>query len=90
MLGPLAATCATWLVVERTYRVRPEALTAVMVGGVVVKAVFFAVYVVAVLRWMDLRPVPFIVSFTGYFVVLYGLEAVFLKRLFAPRTDGAR
>ena len=92
MLGPLAAACGTWIAVERTYRSQPERLTAVMVGGLAVKAVFFGVYVIGMLRGLDLRPTPFVVSFTGYFVALYAMEALFLKRLFAgglgPRASG--
>ena len=83
LLGPLMATCATWVITERTYRERPAALTGVMVAALVVKAVFFGVYVIVMLRVVDVRPVPFVVGFTGYFIALYGLEALFLKRLFA-------
>ena len=82
MLGPLAAACGTWIAVERTYRSRPERLTAVMVAGLAVKALFFGVYVAGMLRGLDVRPTPFVISFTGYFVALYGMEALFLKRLF--------
>ena len=83
MLGPLAATCATWVITERTYRARPAALTGVMVVALVVKAVFFGVYVIVMLRVVEVRPAPFVAGFTGYFIALYGLEALFLKRLFA-------
>ncbi|MGE0444857.1 MAG: hypothetical protein AB7P99_06470 [Vicinamibacterales bacterium] len=83
LLGPLAAACGTWVVTARAFRVNPQALTAVMVAGLAVKAVFFGLYVVVMLRGLDLRPAPFVGSFTGFFVALYGMEALFLKRLFA-------
>jgi hypothetical protein len=83
MLGPLVAACGTWIATARAYRASPEALTRVMVLGLAVKALYFGVYVVVMLRGLDLRPVPFVGSFTGYFIALYGLEALFLKRLFA-------
>jgi hypothetical protein len=89
LLGPLAAACGTWVVTARAFRVNPQALTAVMVVGLAVKAVFFGVYVVVMLRGLDLRPAPFVGSFTGFFVALYGMEALFLKRLFA-RGPGRR
>ena len=82
MLGPLVATTATWLVTERTYRVAPQRLTGVMVGGLAIKAVFFAVYVAVMLRGLEVRPRPFVFAFTAFFIGLYGLEALFLKRLF--------
>ena len=83
MLGPLVATSLTWIVTARAYRRTPERLTGIMVVGLAVKAVFFGVYVTVMLRGLDLRPQLFIGSFTAYFIVLYGLEALFLKRLFA-------
>jgi hypothetical protein len=85
MLAPLAATGGTWIVTARTYRSNPERLTGVMIVGLAVKAVFFAVYVAVMLRGIDVRPRPFVLSFTAYFIALYGLEALFLKRLFAGR-----
>jgi hypothetical protein len=83
LLGPLVAACGTWVVTERAFRSNPQALTGVMVTGLAVKAVCFGVYVVVMLRGLDLRPAPFVGSFTGFFLALYGLEALFLKRLFA-------
>ena len=83
MLGPLVATCVTWVVTERAYRRQPASLTGVMVAGLVVKAIFFAVYVIVMLRGLNVRPALFVAGFTGFFVSLYGLEALFLKRLFA-------
>jgi hypothetical protein len=82
MLGPLVAVAGTWVVTERTFRSDPAKVMAVMVGGLVVKAVFFGVYVAVMLRGLDLRPRPFMFSFTAYFIALYGMEALFLKRLF--------
>ena len=39
-------------------------------------------YVVIVLRGLSIRPIPFVVSFTAYFIGLYLVEALYLKRLF--------
>jgi hypothetical protein len=36
--------------------------------------------------FMRLRPVPFVVSFTSYFIGLYLMEALYLKRLFSKRS----
>ena len=35
------------------------------------------------LRVLELRPLPFVVSFTGYFIALHVIEALFMRRLFA-------
>jgi hypothetical protein len=83
MLGPLAMTIATWVVIERAYRRNPERVTAAMMAAFGVKMLFVGAYLFFVLRGLDMQPLPFIASFTGYFIVLYGIEALFLKRLFA-------
>jgi hypothetical protein len=82
MLGPLVVASVNWFVTERTYRANPERLTGVMVKGLGIKAVFFGAYVVGMLRVMELRAVPFVVSFTVFFIALHLLEAVFMQRLF--------
>ena len=82
LIGPLAAVCATWVIAERTYRRRPEALTAIMIAAFAGKLVFFMAYVTVMIRVLSLRPVPFVVSFTTYFIVLYFVVALRLRRLF--------
>jgi hypothetical protein len=82
MLAPLLVAVVSWIVIERAFRSRPERLMGVMVQGLAVKAVFFGAYVIGMLRVIGLRPVPFIVSFTGYFIALHVTEAVFMRRLF--------
>ena len=90
MLAPLLATAGTWVVTANTHRSRPEGVTNVLIGGLAVKAVFFAAYVVVILRVAGARPLPFVISFTAYFVALYGMEAWFLRRLFAGGTSAPR
>jgi len=83
MLGPLASACVTWVVVARAAAGAPERVTGVMVTGLVVKMVFFGAYVAGMLKGAGLRPVPFVVSFAGFFIALHVMEAVFLRRVFA-------
>jgi hypothetical protein len=90
MFGPLAATSISWMLAERTFRKQPEALTQVMIGSFVAKMVFFGVYVTVMLRVLMLTPVPFVVSFTSYFIVLYLIEAFLLKRLFGRGMRASR
>lgn len=82
MLGPLAMASGTWVLVERTYRQNPLRVTPVMVTAFAGKMVFFAAYVALMLTVLPLRPVPFVASFTVYFVALYLVEALGLRRLF--------
>jgi hypothetical protein len=83
MLGPLTLVVASrWLTAE-TYRRTPERVTSVMIAAFGVKMLFIGVYVTVMLLVLSLRPIPFVASFTVYFVLLYAVEALYLKRLFA-------
>ena len=67
---------------ERTYRRRPERVTALMITAFGVKMVFFGAYVAVALMALSVRPIPFVTSFIGYFIGLYLIEALYLRRLF--------
>ena len=82
MVGPLAAAAGSWIVTKRAYGASPEHLMGVLITGMAIKAVFFGAYVVIMLRVMALRPMPFVFSFTAYFITLYAMEALFMRRLF--------
>jgi hypothetical protein len=86
MLGPLAAAIGTWLLVTWVYKDHPEQSTGLMAGAFVFKMVFFATYVTLMLNVLELQLIPFIVSFTGYFIALYITEALYLRRLLSERS----
>ena len=88
MVGPLLMTSGSWALAERTYRRSPERLTPLMVAAFFGKMVFFGAYVAVMLRVPSLRPIPFVVSFTSYFIALHLTEALCLRRLFAGGTRG--
>lgn len=90
MAGPLVAVCATWIVTERAYKENPGRVTSLMIKAFAGKIVFFGAYVTIMLSQPGLQPVPFVASFTSYFVALYLLEALCLQRLFAEGTTGSR
>ena len=81
MFGPLVASAAAWMLIERVSKTRPERMFGVMVGGFIVKLVFFGVYVAAVFTKPGLQAIPFVVSFTGYFLALYAVQAFWLTRM---------
>lgn len=82
LAGPLLAACVTWVVVARTVRTAPAGLTGVMIKAFAAKMLFFAAYVAMALRGAELRPTPFVVSFTAFFIGLHVMEALLLQRLF--------
>ena len=82
MIGPLMAAMATWVIVTRTYRINPVALTNVMVAAFGVKAVFFGVYCVAMVKLFGMDITVFGLSFAAFFIALYAVEAALFARLF--------
>jgi hypothetical protein len=81
MAGPLAAAAGSWIAYERAYRSAPGRLTSVMITALALKMLFFGGYVAVMLRALEMQPVPFVVSFAGYFIALHAMEAMFLRRL---------
>jgi hypothetical protein len=82
MLGPLLVTLVSWVMADRTYRLNPERLTALMITAFAAKLVFFGGYVAVGLGLLGLEPVPFVASFTAYYIALHMTEAAGLHRLF--------
>jgi hypothetical protein len=81
MLGPLVASLVTWALVERVHVTAPERVMHVLMQAFAAKVLFFGVYIVVMVRVAGLRPLPFAISFTGYFIGLYMMQALFLQRL---------
>jgi hypothetical protein len=90
MLGPLGMALASWAATERAYRRNPARVTSVMMAAFGIKMLFVGAYLMFMLRGLDLQPLPFVASFTSNFIVLYGIEALFLKKLFAGAPGGPR
>src|SRR5687767_481300 len=83
MAGPLLATLCSMVATDRAYRNRPSSVTGVMITAFVAKMVFFGGYIALVITSGWVRPVPFALSFIGYLLVFYIVEAFRLRRLFA-------
>ncbi len=82
MFAPLAVVSVTWVMTERVYNTQPERLTSVMITAFAGKLVFFGAYVGLAIGVLGVKPVPFAASFTGYFIALHVIEALWLQRLF--------
>jgi hypothetical protein len=82
MLAPLTAAIASWMIAARTFRRDPARLTAVMITAFGAKMLFFGTYVAVMLAVVSVRPVPFVASFTLYYIGLHLIEALCLRRLF--------
>ena len=84
MTGPLVAVCASWIAAERAHRTAPERVMAVMIVWFALKFFFFGAYVAVMLRVLSLRLEPFVIAFVSYFIALYAMQALFLRRLVTP------
>jgi hypothetical protein len=82
MLAPLLAGGGTWMLTKRVHKGNPGQVTAVMIGAFAGKLVFFGAYVGLAIGVLGVEPVRFAASFTGYFIALHVIEALWLKRLF--------
>jgi predicted permease len=83
MLAPLVAASVSWVLTERTFKRDPQRLSGLILNAFGAKMLFFGGYVWVMLKIVGVRPVPFVVSFTGYFIALYVTEALLMRRLFA-------
>jgi hypothetical protein len=81
MAAPLVSANVSWVLMARTHAAGPERLMGMMLQGLAAKMVLFGTYVTVMLRVLDLRPMPFVLSFAGFFIALYAMEAFFLRRL---------
>ena len=90
MLGPLIAVVVTWLVTVRTYRRDPAGVLATLYKAFFAKALFFAVYVVVMIKVAELPVRPFGLSFVAFFIGLYAFEAFHLSRLSRQTALGVR
>jgi hypothetical protein len=90
MVGPLIAVAITGVLVVRAHRQHPETVHAVMMAAFFAKALFFAVYAVAMVKVFDLDVRAFGLSFAVFFIALYGIEAAFFARLFRSAARGAQ
>lgn len=81
MLAPLTVVSVSWVVMERAYRINPQRLNSVMITAFAGKLVFFGLYVAFAIGVLAIKPIPFVLSLTFYFVALHLIEAILLKRM---------
>ena len=90
MIGPLLAALVTGIVVTRAHRRNPAGVTNLMMAAFLAKAVFFAAYVIVIIKVVGLDPVPFAISFGASFIVIYAIQAALFARLFRTSQPEAK
>lgn len=90
MLGPLASAVASWIMMERQHAKGPRGMTRLLIKAFAAKMVFFAAYIAIILGLRLVQPIPFVVSFTCYYLSLHIIEAIGLRRLQAANAPARR
>ena len=86
LLGPLAVTLGTWIVLERTHQRAPDRVSAALITLFAVKLALFGAYVSAVMVLLPAARMAFAVSFTCHYILLHVMEAWYLRRLFSEQS----
>ncbi|HUR21505.1 MAG TPA: hypothetical protein VMZ90_11890 [Vicinamibacterales bacterium] len=81
--GPVVMAGASWTVTTRTWASEKAALLPLMIRAFAVKAMFVVAYVVMMLKVVEVRPMPFVLSFIGTYLATHLAEAYCLRRLMA-------
>jgi hypothetical protein len=82
MIAPLLVAIGTILLVERTYSRQPAQLTGRMTQAFLGKMLFYGIYVSLVVGVFSFQAIPFVLSFTGYFLGLHLAEALHFRAIF--------
>ncbi len=90
LLGPLATAVVSWIAMERQYSRRPQEMTRLLIKAFAAKMVFFAIYITVLLSLKLVKPYPFVISFTCYYLSLHIIETIGLYRLQAAGRSASR
>ncbi len=82
MIAPLIIGVISIVYLSIVHKKSPEKVTSVIVKSFAGKMVFYAVYFVYIFAFYTFNPMPFILSFVGYFITLHIGEALFLRSIF--------
>jgi len=85
MIAPLLVTILSIMWINKVFKANPEKTTTTMTKSFFIKMVLFALYFIIILSFYTFEPNPFVISFTGFFILFYIIEAIFLQKLFQSR-----
>ncbi|MFC1784189.1 ATP synthase subunit I [Candidatus Neomarinimicrobiota bacterium] len=85
MIAPLLVTILSIMWINKVFKADPEKTTTTMTKSFFIKMVLYAIYFIIILSFYTFEPNPFVVSFMGFFILFYAIEAMFLHKLFQSR-----
>ena len=77
--GPVLAGFITMYFVIQAAKKDPYSITKTLAKGFVLKMVFYGLYIIIFFKLYSFKPIPFLCSFSGFFLGLHALEAVIIK-----------
>lgn len=81
MLAPLVAALASWIAMVRHRASSTRGMTRLLLQAFAAKAIFFAVYIIALLKNHWVQPTQFVICFAGFYLALHFAEAMGLRRM---------
>ncbi len=78
---PVLAGTVTMYFIGSAAQKDPFLLTKTLVKGFVLKMVYYGAIILTLFKLYSFEPIPFICSFSGFFLGLHVLEAVIIKRI---------
>ena len=82
MIAPLLVSIFSIIWIKKVFKANPEKSTATMAKSFFIKMVLYAIYFLIILSYYTFKPNSFVISFTGFFILFYIIEAIFLQKLF--------
>lgn len=82
MIAPLIIGIMSIILLSIAHQKSSEKVNKIMIKLFAGKMVFYALYFIYIFTFYTFNPMPFILSFTGYFITLHISEALFLRSVF--------
>lgn len=82
MIAPLLVAIFSIAWIKNVFKADPGKITATMTKSFFIKMVLFALYFIIIMSFYTFEPTPFVISFTGFFILFYIIEVIFLQKLF--------
>tara|TARA_Y100000590_G_scaffold354883_1_gene408372 strand:+ start:89 stop:469 length:381 start_codon:yes stop_codon:yes gene_type:complete len=82
--GPVLTGFITMHFVIEATKKDPYSVTKMLAKGFVLKMVYYGLYIIIFFKLYSFKPIPFLCSFSGFFLGLHALEAVIIQDLSKP------
>ena len=71
MVAPLLLSIVSILWSDSSFKKSPQHLTNTLIKSFIMRAIFLALYFILIFAFYNFESIPFIISFTGFFIIFY-------------------